>query len=159
MYRIRQFIWALFAKFTKEDEEFVNAYLNEYEQQLFNKLKESEKVHSVKVAKEVIKRSVDEDLYDIRLIKAALLHDIGKIDGGLNIINKSVITILNKVCPNILKKLYKIKFIRVYYEHPEIAVTYLEDYDEYMRFLIKNHHNYNIDDKKLRILQEVDCSN
>lgn len=159
MYRIRQFIWALFAKFTKEDEAFVNAYLNEYEQELFKKLKESEKVHSVRVAKEVIKRSVDENLYDIRLIKAALLHDIGKIDGGLNIINKSIITILNKLFPKALKKLYKIKFIRVYYEHPEIAVTYLDNYDDYTKFLIKNHHNYHINDKKLRILQEVDCNN
>ncbi|SHF39829.1 MULTISPECIES: hypothetical protein [Caloramator] len=157
MYRIKQFLWAIFAKLTDEDKKFIDFYLNDNEKVLFNKLKESEKVHSVKVAREVLQKSLEKDLYDISLVKAALLHDIGKIDSGLNVINKSVITILNKISPGILKKLYRIKPVYSYYNHPEIAITYLDNCDDYIKFLIKNHHNYEIDDKKLKILQEVDC--
>ncbi|GFR36594.1 HD domain-containing protein [Thermobrachium celere] len=157
MYRIRQFFWALFSKLTDDDKKFVNAYLSENERVLFNRLKESEKVHSVKVAKEVLERSLELDLYDINLIKAALLHDIGKVDSGLNVINKSIITIFNKLFPNFLKRFYNIRPIYAYYNHPEIALTYLNNCDNYIKFLIKNHHNYGINDKKLKILQEVDC--
>jgi hypothetical protein len=157
LYRVKQFLWGITAKLNDEDKEFINNYLNEYERKLFFSLPVYEQVHSLRVAKGVLKESKDKGLYDVLIVKAALLHDIGKINSGLNLITKSIIVILDKLTSGRLKKLTGITPINVYYNHPEIAMSYLEDEDKNIKYLIRNHHNYSLNsDKRLKILQEID---
>lgn len=156
-YRIKQFLWAATAKLKDEDKKFATEYLNDYEESLFFSLPVFEQVHSVKVAQGVLEECLKRDAYDVLLIKAALLHDIGKINTSLNIFTISILVIMDRIFPKGMKKLIFIKSINAYYNHPEIALKYLENTDEYIAFLIRNHHNYEIVwDEKLRILQKID---
>ena len=160
LYRIKQFLWAVFKKKDQNDIIFVEKYLNEKERRLFYSLPEYEQVHSIRVARGVLNKSLEEEKYDIMLIKAALLHDIGKINGGLSVIKKSILVIIDKWFHNSLCKHCNIKAINTYYNHPRIALRYLYDENEYVKYLVSNHHNYNIkNDEKLLILQEADSEN
>jgi hypothetical protein len=160
IYRVKQFFWGLMAKLREEEKVFVHKYLEDYEEKLFFMLPRNEQVHSVKVAREVIEESVKHGVEDTPLVKAALLHDIGKINSGLNIFSKSLIVILNKFMPRALLRLMRLRAVYVYYHHPEIAIGYLETNDEKLKYYILNHHNYDIkDDKLLRIIQEADSKN
>lgn len=160
IYRVKQFIWGLTANVSREDINLVNEYLSEYERKLFFMLPRNEQVHSVKVAKEVINESEKLGIVDTSLIKAAFLHDIGKINSGLNIFSKSIMVILNRFIPKVLLKLTKLKAVNTYYNHPEIAISYIELEDEKVKYYILNHHNYDIkDDKRLKIIQNADSRN
>ena len=159
-YRVRQFISAVGAKLSKEDIYFIDKYLDEKEKELFYSIARYEQVHSVKVARQVMDESLQLKLYDIVLIKAALLHDIGKKNGGLNLINKPIMVLMDRFMPKYLNRLKKIKAVNTYYNHPQIAVEILADENEYLLFLVKNHHNYEIiSDQGLVMLQKADCSN
>jgi hypothetical protein len=116
--------------------------------------------HSVKVAREVLGESLKRDLYDIFLIKAALLHDIGQANMGLNIITKSIVVVLNRFFPGWTRRLSNIRFINAYFNHPEMAVDCLHMEHEYVKYLIRNHHNYGVKgDERLKILQLADSKN
>lgn len=156
-YRIKQFFWGITSKVDKKDKSFIEVYLNENERELFYSLPSYEQAHSLRVTREVLRKSLEDEVYDILLIKAALLHDIGKINSGLNLITKSIFVILDKFFPKFLKKFSSIYAVKAYYYHPEIAATILQDEEDYVRYLVKNHHNYSIkDDEKLSILQRAD---
>lgn len=160
LYRVKQFIWSISAKVTDEDKRFVDGYLNSYERELFYALPTYEQRHSIKVGKYVLNACLEKGAYDIRVIKAALLHDIGKINSGLNIVTKSIMVILNRLIPEVLKNFKHRKIINAFYNHPEIAVSYLQDNDEYLKYLIRNHHNYSLkEDEILEILQKADSDN
>ena len=71
-----------------------------------------------------------------KVAKAALLHDIGKSEYSLNVVEKSVLVILNKLTNGNLKKFDSIKIVDSYYNHPKKGakilkefkcITYLED--------------------------------
>jgi hypothetical protein len=159
LYRIKQFFGGLVCKLDDDDIYLVKKYLNDYEIKLFYMLPRNEQVHSIKVAREVISESKCRGIDDNYLIKAAFLHDIGKIDSGLNIINKSILVILNKIMPKVLLKLIKLKTVNAYYNHPEIALVYLKNENEEIKYYILNHHNYDLkQDEKLRIIQSADSN-
>lgn len=156
-YRIKQFFWAATAKLKEEDIKFASNYLNDYEKSLLFSLPVFEQAHSIKVARCVLEECLKRDSYDVLLIKAALLHDVGKANSSLNIVTKAILVIMDKIFSKTMKRLTFIKSVNAYYNHPEIALKYLDNTDEYIAFLIRNHHNYEIVwDEKLRILQEID---
>ena len=160
LYRVKQFIWAVTARLSSDDLVFINSYLNDYEKRIFLSLPTSTQTHSVKVAREVLEECLNRELYDIQLIKASLLHDIGQVNSGLNCVTKSIMVVANRLNPNALIKFNKIRFINAYYKHAEMALDVLYMEPEYVRFLIKNHHNYYIqNDEKLKILQTMDSRN
>jgi hypothetical protein len=147
-------------RLSKEDISLVHKYLNIYESKLLFRLPRNEQVHSIKVARDVLEECNKLGIVDKSLIKAAFLHDIGKIDSGLNIINKSIIVIFNKLMPKVLLKSIKLKVMYAYYHHPEMAIGHLEHRDDKLEYYILNHHNYDIkDDKMLKIIQEADSKN
>lgn len=163
--RIKQFYLAITDKVYKEDKIYINKYLNKEELNLFYKLSNSEQKHSVRVAYDV-EYVCNKKLLNIKetqvLIKAALLHDIGKIYPKLNFIDKSLLVIFNKITNGNLKKLNKFKKIDVYYNHPEKGYNLLKDkgYDSKFLYLVKNHHNENIQkDLYLDILKFCDDKN
>lgn len=159
LYRVKQFFWGLTEKLKDEDRHLINRYLDEYESSLFYRLPRNEQVHSIKVVKEVILESKNKGINDNYLIKAAFLHDIGKIDSGLNIVIKSILVILNKVMPRIISKFTGFKSVNAYYNHPEIALSFLNNENERIKYYILNHHNYNLEqDEKLKIMQSADSN-
>lgn len=160
IYRIKQFIWAITARLTKDDISFINSYLDNYERKLFFSLPLSIQVHSIKVARDVNNECLKRDIDNIFLIKAGLLHDIGQANMGMNIVTKSIVVILNRLFPEWTKRLSGIGFINAYFNHPEIALDYLGMEDEHIKYLIRNHHNYDVEgDEMLKILQLADSRN
>lgn len=160
VYRIMQFIWGITGKLSRSDMCLIDTYLSDYERKLFFMLPRNEQVHSVKVARTVISESTKQELYDVLLVRAAFMHDVGKINSGLNLVSKSILIILQKISPKFLLKLMKLRVVNAYYNHPKIALNYLDGEEEGLEYYVLNHHNYSISqDKKLKILQEADSNN
>ena len=165
--RVKQFYMNITDTMSKEDYNYVEDVLNNNELQLFIKLSKSEQKHSVRIAKE-IEFIIDNGLTDNQeiiknkdiLIKVALLHDIGKIKKRLNVIDKSIIVILNKLTKGKLKKVKKSKKIQCYYNHSEYSYEILKKIvdDELLLEVVKNHHN-NSDNEIIKFFKEIDDEN
>ena len=85
--RVKQFFKALTAKISAEDGKYISAHLNADEQKLFFAMSIPDQFHSLQVAY-TIERFVIEDKKNIDrnfLIRCALLHDVGRVKGDLNI--------------------------------------------------------------------------
>ena len=163
LYRVKQFIWALKAMRENIDVEYVNKYLNTNEKELFNKLKKTDKQHCIRVSKDAVKYSKLAKISTHRVAKVALLHDIGKGYYGLNIIEKSVLVILNKVTKGKLKKYNNIKAIDSYYNHAKKGADLLKKFNKYDKeFLdtVRYHHSKKVQGNKLLdIIKECDDRN
>lgn len=173
--RIKQFyigFTSIFKKITREDLELVKSHLNEVEYSLFNKYYEYDKKHVLRVAKDIEKICTDEGINSSKkslLIKTALLHDMGKIKAKINILDRVILVLLNKMLGDKAKSL-KIKKVQVYYNHGFMGYEILKDYikDDEILFLIKNHHIKNIESlqyndydyiKDLNLLMKCDEEN
>lgn len=158
-YRIKQFYWGITAKISLEDKMFLKEHLNDSELKLFNRLPIYDQAHSIRTAKEVKRIYLESRMSNDILIKSALLHDIGKIENRLNLIDKSILVILDKLTKGRIKKFNNVKKIDVYYNHAEKGYSILKKYNYSDRFLylIKNHHNNIIRDKELEVLRKCDC--
>lgn len=167
-YRVKQFFRAITAKLENDELILIHEYLSEKEKNLFFKLAKSEQKHSVLVAKDVLKSIKQHNLnYDIdekKMVKVALLHDIGKIECRLNPIDKSILVILDKISNGKIRTVKNEK-IYLYYNHPMIGYELLKDfnYEDDFLLLIKNHHmKYDEIDKdniELMILKKCDDNN
>lgn len=164
LYRVKQFVWALISIFKEVDNELLDKYLREDEKLLFNKLKKSEKHHCIRVCNDCLLISKGMNLDTNKLARISLLHDIGKTEGSLNIIEKSILVIMNKLTGGyLINKCSKYKKIDLYYNHPKKGVDILKRigiYDEEFLEAIENHHLEDVyDNKYLSILKECDDKN
>ena len=165
--RVKQFYINVTDIMSKEDYDYVEDILNNNELQLFIKLSKAEQKHSVRIAKE-IEFIIDNGLNNNQeiienketLIKGALLHDVGKIKKRLNVIDKSIIVILNKLTKGQLRKFEKSKKIQCYYNHSEYSYQILKKIvdDELLLEIVKNHHN-NSDNEIIKFFKEIDDEN
>ena len=160
MYRLKQFIWACIAPLKSIDYNLLNRYLTKKEKRLFKQLKISEQQHSIRVCNKALE--LKDNSYDIdkgKLAKIALLHDVGKGKCSLNIFEKSIIVVLDKVTKGKIEEV-KNKKIDIYYNHPHESVRMLKKINKYdNEFLeaIENHHTKNrINNKYLEILIKCD---
>ena len=73
------------------------------------------------------------------------IHDIGKITKRLNVIDKSIIVILNKLTKGKLKSIKTSKKIQCYYNHSNYGYEILKDIidDTVILDIVKNHHSDN----------------
>ncbi|WP_026883485.1 HDIG domain-containing metalloprotein [Clostridium akagii] len=161
-YRVKQFFWSLYSNINEEDIKYLEIILNKEELKLFNKLAKSEQKHSINVSKDVKLLCLKKGINSGILVKVSLLHDIGKTEKRVNIINKSIIVILDSITKGKLKKFYNIKDIDVYYNHGKMGVEILKKFGYSSRFLylIENHHNEKIvSDTELNIIKICDNKN
>ena len=136
LYRVKQFIWALKSLSEDIDTEYVNKFLNKKERRLFNKLKKTDKQHCIRVSKDAVYLSRGRNINLNRVAKVGLLHDIGKGEYGLNIIEKSVLVILNKVTKGKLKKYDGIKAVDSYYNHAEKGANLLKYFNTFVKLFL-----------------------
>lgn len=165
--RVKQFYTNATDKMNEDDYIYVKTILNEEEFLLFSKLLNSEQKHSVRNAKEIeniIDNNItkDKDIVENRdlLTKVALLHDIGKSRKRINIIDKSIIVILNKLTNGSLRNIKKSKKVQCYYNHSEYSYEILKEIndDDLLLNIIKNHHR-ETEDKLIKFFQEIDDKN
>lgn len=154
-YRVKQFIAAITARITKEDVDFVRTYLSQSERALFFRLKPYEQRHCIEVANKLKKMAHN----DREMIRLGLLHDVGKTVYPLNPIEKSIIVVLDHVSKGKIKKYSKCKMVKCYYEHPQIGYHLMKkqgDYDEAFLNKIKKHHEKDVEDVGVCLLQQAD---
>ena len=165
--RVKQFYINVTDKMTKKDYDFVKSILTNKELELFMKLSKSEQKHCVRIAKDIEniidnKETKDYDILNNKnlLIKSALLHDIGKSRKRLNVIDKSIIVILNKLTNGKLKNIEKSKKIQCYYNHSIYGYEILKDMidNEIILDIVKNHHSNNTN-KIVSFFKEIDDRN
>ena len=162
LYRIKQFYWSITAKISEADLKFLKKNLDKKEIDLFNKLAVLDQKHSINVAVEVEKRLEIKNLKNNILIKAAILHDIGKSGYKSNVLNKTTMVLLDKITKSKIKKYKNIKMVDIYYNHGELGYNILKKYgyDEKLLYLIKNHHNAEIKESfYLDLLKKSDNNN
>ncbi|MBK1813417.1 HDIG domain-containing protein [Clostridium sp. YIM B02505] len=163
-YRVKQFWWAIICNFKRLDEDYINRYLEDHEKRLFDKLKNSDKHHCVRVSRDSLEiyEGIKGDLDQYQLAKAALLHDIGKSERPLNFIEKSIVVLLDKFTKGRIRKYNNIKILDIYYNHPKKGVEMLENYgydDEFLQ-VIGNHHDKGYtNNTMLNIVKESDNKN
>lgn len=165
MNRVKQFFSYAIAKLDINDKMYIEKHLNDDEIALFNKLSIHEQKHSVNVARDVESECKINliDLDDSRnLVRTALLHDIGKIKVPLNIIDKSIVVILDKITKSKIKEIKNIKKIYIHYNHGYEGYKILKKINEndQVLFMVKNHHNKELKDNlELNILKKCDDRN
>ncbi|MDV4151694.1 HDIG domain-containing protein [Clostridium sp. AL.422] len=166
-YRIKQFIWGFTSLYKKIDYTYITKFLNEDEIKIFDNLKHNDKHHCIRVCKDSIKMrnelNINVDMY--QLGRAALLHDVGKGERHLSLIEKSTVVLLDKFTKGKIKKFNNIKQIDVYYNHPKIGQDILIKngfgYDEELLDVVRYHHSVNIkkENKMLNIIKICDDKN
>lgn len=162
MYRLKQFIWAVNSIFKDIDQKLLDKYLIKDEKDIFNKLSKSEKHHSIRVCIKALNLQKDLNIkVDInKLAKVALLHDVGKISKRLNLIDKSILVILNKASKGKMKRYNYIRKVDVFYNHGRKSsniLSKINKYDKEFLEAIENHHHDNIKDNiYLNILKQCD---
>lgn len=159
MYRIKQFLWAITSKIRPIDYNLLNRYLTKKEKKLFKRLKISEQQHSIRVCNKALERSLHKNIDKNKLAKIALLHDVGKSEKSLNIVDKSILTILDKITKGNLKRINN-KKIDIYYNHAEKSVKLLKKINKYdLDFLeaVRNHHYKEVGNNiYLKIIKDCD---
>jgi len=140
--RIMQFFRGLTA--FNYDDTLAFKYLNSEELELFLRLPTHEKKHAVGTACSIQALNKEGKDMDV-LIKAALLHDIGKVKSGAGVIEKSILVLMDKLMPSLSWKISrKMNMFYVYYNHPDIGAELLESINtkESVILLVRYHHSH-----------------
>lgn len=166
-YRVKQFIWGFMSLYKKIDYDYINKYLNEEDLLLFNRLKVNDKHHCVRVCKDAIKfnstLNKNEKVEEVKLARAALLHDVGKSVLHLSLIDKSIIVILDRITKGKIRKYKNNRKINIYYDHPKEGYEILKEkgYSEEILEVVRDHHKktYSKDNRFLHIIAYCDNRN
>ncbi|NBG87028.1 HD domain-containing protein [Isachenkonia alkalipeptolytica] len=139
LYRIKQFFRGVFAKVTPEEQVFLKAYLTKGEALLFRRLRVGEQRHSLNIAYDCLKEAPKNRI----LIKAALLHDVGKINSNLTLVHKALVVVITKL-PIPKRMLPKFLQKALYYkqQHPALGAELLNNVgtEASVVFLTRHHH-------------------
>lgn len=164
--RSKQFFKALFAEVTAEDGKYISAHLNSAEQKLFFAMSIADQCHSLHTAY-TIERLIIEDKKGVDrefLIRCALLHDIGRVKGDLNIFGKVFAVLVVTFAPNFADKLERRgnRAIYIYRHHAEIGARKLQNLNLFRESkIIARHHSppQTDDPKELKLLRLADEEN
>lgn len=97
-YRVRQFGESLFTRPDARDLNEALATLSEAERALFLRLSRADQSHSLKVWRVLRARGFE----DAPLLRAALLHDVGKVDSGITVFHRVAVVLLGRFAPALL---------------------------------------------------------
>ena len=131
--RVKQFYRAVTARITIEDRAWVEETLPAAAQSLFYAMHPADQYHALNVAKTAMRLwgeapAGDRDL----LLRAALLHDVGRVQGDMDIMGKVLAVLVKHFAPVKARQLAETKtgwlghILYVYYQHPEIGAVKLE---------------------------------
>lgn len=160
MHRIKQFFKGITAYFSCYSDEIADRYLNIREKEKFMELPKHERAHALNTAS--IIESFNLQRNREVLIKAALLHDIGKAGSSIGLIKKSVLVLTDKFFPYFSHKLsLKINMFNVYYKHPDLGAEILKTTgtDERVILLVKYHHSEDNNIEGMELLKKADSMN
>lgn len=143
MKRIKQFIRGLFARVTENDYTFIADYLTQDELDLFKSMSRYDRKHALDVGRYLARHGAG-----FPLIRAGLLHDIGKARcPELTLVRRSVCVAIEAYKPEeakVLGEKGKGKLARaldVHQNHPALGAQILEelDTDPYIVSLVRFH--------------------
>lgn len=161
-YRIKQFMWAMNTHMSFNEVQYTKEKLTVEEQSIFETLAKNEQKHCIRVCKAVeaeLKLKKEENNI---LLKAALLHDVGKSKKKINIIFKAIIVVLDKITKGKIKKYTNIVYVNIYYNHDKLGAEILKgiNCDKRIVYLVGNHHNTKIKtDEELNLIRYFDNKN
>ena len=144
--RVKQFFQALTAKVTPDDGKYLEKHLNTDEQKLFFAMSTIDQSHCLKTAYRIErlvidgKQGVDKEF----LIRCALLHDIGRVDGDLTLTGKIFAVMVTGIFPQFARnlELKGNKWIYVYRHHAEIGGRKLQKLGLFREAkIIAKHHS------------------
>lgn len=172
--RLLQVIHALTSKMESQDHGLVAANLDSRERPLFYSMDINSQKHSVKVAQTCLKLASSHPSVNVKLlVKAALLHDIGKEQGDLTTFYRIIFVITDKLSPTLAKSIAKtgIYFawrklghaFLILYNHPDIGSQKAKNagVDRRIMKLIALHHTPYVSGEtpELTLLRKADSLN
>lgn len=84
-----------------EEIAFIDSFLDEPGKFLFSQMNKIDQQHAITVAKAIIDKATEsaEKIELQTLVKAALLHDIGKVEGDFNFLSRIIVGFIRRVKP------------------------------------------------------------
>lgn len=94
------------AKLSPKDDQLLAEYLDDPGRFLFFQMSKVDQHHSIAVARQVMAEAVHSENVEMKLlIKAALLHDVGKVEGDFNFLSRIFVGLVKRVRPTLRGKL------------------------------------------------------
>jgi hypothetical protein len=169
LYRVRQAIWALSAQWRPLDLRALDEYLSQEQRKLFLEMSRSDQRHSLAVFEYLQKNGSG----DRALLQAALLHDIGKVEGQVRLWHRVIIVLIRAFSPKLLIRLARDRIgswrypLFLYLEHARLSGerARLAGVSSEVESLIREHHDAapsmseGAFARKLRALQRADSAN
>lgn len=134
------------------DYELVEAFLDQKEKKLFYQMDPPVQKHCVNVTREIL-ATANSPIDNGILTRAALLHDIGKLGGSFNLIDRILYVLLTRVSVRLTRRLssaYRQGFLGsmryafyIHLNHEAIGAELAEKngISKDIVYLIANHHN------------------
>ncbi|MCR5757576.1 MAG: HD domain-containing protein [Selenomonas sp.] len=130
---MKQFYRAITARITPADRQWVAENLSTEAQVLFYAMHPADQYHALHVAKTALALWAQHPAGDRSLLlRAALLHDVGRVQGDMDIWGKVLAVLLKHFLPEWSRHLGSLPegwlghILYVYYHHPEIGALKLE---------------------------------
>lgn len=93
-------------KINNENRKLIDDYLDDAGQFLFSQMSKCDQYHSLAVARTILDQTAYLRGVKIKaLVKAALLHDIGKVEGDFNFLSRLFVGMLRRIKPTLRGKL------------------------------------------------------
>ncbi len=89
-------------KLSEEDRTFIETYLDDPGKFLFYQMSKLDQQHALTVARAVLLKAAIENTTKMELdtlIKAALLHDIGKVEGDFSFLSRILVGLVRRIKP------------------------------------------------------------
>ncbi|MCR5440065.1 MAG: HDIG domain-containing protein [Selenomonas sp.] len=172
--RVRQLYRALTAHISQEDRAFIDRSIPESAKALFYQMHPADQYHALQVAKTALQLADKSNLTVDRsmLLRCALLHDVGRKKGDLDIWGKVFAVLITHFVPGLAKfiackevdSIWRRpgRAIYVYYHHPEIGAAMLRAIGLYEEAAVISRHHQPLaqgDDDLLVILRQADEKN
>ena len=166
--RVYQFYRAVTASLTEADRQYVEKYLPENAQKLFFNMSTADQYHALHVAYTALEIAESDKCDSDLLRRSALLHDIGRVNGSMNVWEKSIAVIVVGFFPDFARKLAQKNngwlsgLLHIYFCHPQIGAKMLHEIGmDKEAEIVSRHHDKVVpeDNIELRILQQADSEN